>query len=44
VERLELSIGVKDALDPQHVEGYSQRLTGLEAVPRDFYGTATWRF
>jgi iron complex outermembrane receptor protein len=44
VERLELSIGVKDALDPQHAEGSSQRLTGLEAVPRDFYGKATWRF
>jgi iron complex outermembrane recepter protein len=44
VERLELSIGVKDALYPEHPEGYSQRLTGLEAVPRNVYGKATWRF
>jgi iron complex outermembrane receptor protein len=44
VEHLDLSIGVKDALDPEHPEGYSQRLTGLEAVPRNVYGKATWRF
>jgi iron complex outermembrane receptor protein len=40
VERLELSVGVQDALDPQHPEMYSQRLTGLEAVQRK----VTWRF
>jgi iron complex outermembrane receptor protein len=43
-ERLELSTGVQDALDPQHPEMFSQRLTGLEAVQRNVYGKVTWRF
>ncbi len=43
-ERLELSTGVNDALDPQHPELYSQRLTGLAAIQRNFYGKATWHF
>jgi len=44
VDRLELSTGVQDALDPQHPELYSQRLAGLEQVQRNIYGKATWRF
>jgi len=43
-ERIELATGVNDALDPQHPEMYSQRLTGLEAVQRNIYGKMTWRF
>jgi iron complex outermembrane recepter protein len=43
-ERVELATGVQDALDAQHTEMYSQRLSGLEAVPRNIYGKLTWRF
>ena len=43
-DRLELSTGVRDALDPQHPEMLSQRLTGLEGVQRNVYGKVTWRF
>jgi iron complex outermembrane receptor protein len=43
-EKLELSGGVQDALDPQHPEMYSQRLTGLEAIQRNVYGKTTWHF
>jgi iron complex outermembrane receptor protein len=43
-ERLELSTGVNDAVDPQHPELYSQRLTGLEGIQRNFYGKAMWHF
>lgn len=43
-EQMELSMGVQDALDSQHVELYTPRLLGLEAVQRNFYGKVTWRF
>jgi len=43
-DRLALSIGVQDALNPHDAELSSQRLTGLESVQRNFYGKATWRF
>jgi iron complex outermembrane receptor protein len=43
-ERLDLSIGVQDALNPHAPELNSQRLTGLESIQRNFYGKATWRF
>jgi iron complex outermembrane recepter protein len=43
-DRLELSAGVQDALDPRHPELSSGRLAGLEEIQRNFYGKATWRF
>jgi iron complex outermembrane receptor protein len=43
-QQIELSAGVKDALDPQHPEMYSQRLSGLEGIQRNCYGKLTWRF
>jgi outer membrane receptor protein involved in Fe transport len=43
-DRVELSAGAQDALDPQHAEMYSQRLAGLEEIQRNVYGKLTWRF
>jgi iron complex outermembrane receptor protein len=43
-ERVEMATGVQDALDAQHPEMDSQRLSGLEAVQRNIYGKLTWRF
>jgi outer membrane receptor protein involved in Fe transport len=44
MERLELSVGVQDALNSQHAELLSSRLTGLAEVHRNVYGRVTWRF
>jgi iron complex outermembrane receptor protein len=44
MDRLELSVGVQDALTPQHVELLSSRLTGLAGIHRNVYGRVTWRF
>jgi hypothetical protein len=43
-EKVELSVGVRDALEAQHIEMFSHRLNGLEAVQRNGYGKMTWRF
>jgi iron complex outermembrane receptor protein len=43
-ERVELSAGVQDALNPHNAELYSERLPGLEEVQRNIYGKLTWRF
>jgi outer membrane receptor protein involved in Fe transport len=43
-DRLELSLGVQDALNPHAPELFSARLGGLEAIQRNIYGKATWRF
>jgi hypothetical protein len=43
-DRVELSAGVQDALDPRHAEMYSIRLAGLEEIQRNVYGKLTWRF
>jgi iron complex outermembrane receptor protein len=43
-DRLMLSFGVQDALNPHDPELNSERLTGLESIQRNFYGKATWRF
>jgi iron complex outermembrane receptor protein len=43
-DRLDLSLGVQDALNPHAPELDSQRLAGLEATQRNIYGKLTWRF
>jgi iron complex outermembrane receptor protein len=43
-ERLELSLGVQDALNPHAPELFSARLSGLESIQRNIYVKATWRF
>jgi iron complex outermembrane recepter protein len=44
VPRIELSIGVRDALEANHVEYESTRFNQTSLVPRNFYAKATWRF
>ena len=42
--KVELSIGVQDAFEANHVEYESTRFNQISEVPRNFYGRMTWRF
>jgi iron complex outermembrane recepter protein len=42
--KIELSIGVQDAFEANHLEYESTRFTQLSEVPRNFYGKVTWKF
>jgi iron complex outermembrane receptor protein len=42
--KVELSIGVQDAFEANHVEYESTRFNQMSEVPRNFYGRLTWRF
>jgi iron complex outermembrane receptor protein len=42
--KVELSIGVQDAFQANHLEFESTRFNQLAEVPRNFYGRVTWRF
>jgi iron complex outermembrane recepter protein len=42
--KIELSVGVQDAFEANHVEYESTRFNQISQVPRNFYGKLTWRF
>jgi iron complex outermembrane recepter protein len=44
VSKIELSIGVQDAFEANHVEYESTRFGQTSQVPRNFYGKMMWRF
>jgi len=41
---LEISVGAQNAFDPSHGEMISSSLQRLVEVPRNVYGSVTWRF
>lgn len=43
-QKVELSVGVQDAFEANHVEYESARFNQVSQVPRNFFGSMTWRF
>jgi iron complex outermembrane receptor protein len=42
--KIELSMGVQDAFEANHLEALATRFGQTSQIPRNFYGKLTWRF